>query len=187
MKQADRGAVPKKYRITVYRCGSLTPASYDGGLLASSVAADTVKPVGKAGRTHSLYASTSLESVGRWVSSIMDANMHGHGDVSIHAITIDARKVNAYSVTAWERFSADYDDGIGDASTYWGTGIPLMDYMTTHTNDDDTEVLFTPDDIISVRPVGYGRLLNHQSDPFLKQQLSCKIALFERYHRGDDR
>lgn len=161
-------------KARVYRNGDLTPSIHKGEVLAYSEKADAVKPDDdRAGRLGSLYASPSVEGVSRWVRGNLSMGKHDR-DFETYEISLNANTVYVYSIQAWEEFSWHG----GEPEDYWESGVLLRDYLADpekYNKDDEWEILFKKEDILSKRRVTKQRILNSIQDEFWRAQTELHL------------
>ncbi|MFS0885266.1 hypothetical protein [Aeromicrobium sp. 179-A 4D2 NHS] len=130
--------------------------------------ADQHKPAGRVGRTEAIFASPTLEGVGRWVRG--NAFNTRIADVKVREITVNADDVWVYSIDAWESASHSQvehaqDRGKAGFETYWSSGMTLTDWLADGTLDaGEWECLLDPSLVLGVRPVSAKRVAAAQTD-----------------------
>lgn len=138
----------------VYRSGNVAAPATRGVEAHSYLAADTVKPAGRQGRTDAIFAAPNLDGVLRWVRSgaFMD-----YLDPFARELTVDPDTVHVYSFEAWEEASS-WDSNY---EKYWATGVTLTEWLANADSYDprEWELLLAATDIVSVKPVSDVRLV----------------------------
>lgn len=141
--------------MSIFRNGELTPAEYSGEIADYSRKADAVRTDDRPGRTGSLYATPTLESVTRWTIANLGLM---NNPMETYELRVNPDEVYVYPIALWE----DYSWHGASASQYWEAGVLLSEYVSEgYEKDSEHEVLLRPNDIISHRRVSKDRLLKY--------------------------
>lgn len=165
-------------KAKIYRNGALTPAQYSGEIEEYASRADSLKPVDRAGRCGSLYASPTLLGNLRWVRANLMFPKRGQ-EVETYEITVDADATWVYNISQWEKFS--WHDA--PAENYWNSGMLLSEWNERYGEDalngSDWEVLISPESIVGTpRRVSRKRMLDTNNGKYCDLEhflRSCKI------------
>jgi hypothetical protein len=142
-------------KTAVYRSGIVTSPTERGVEGNSYREADAVRPVGRQGRGSGIFASPNIHGVLRWVRA---NSMSTHIlDPFVRELSVDPEAVFVYCIRTWERCSSK-ESGY---EKYWETGITLSEWLKNSENYDpkEWELLLSPKDIISQKPVSDKRLV----------------------------
>lgn len=144
--------------VSVYRSGVVEAPAQRGVEAASYMNADALKPEGRQGRTTGIFAAPTIGGVCRWVRGNYNTKIE---DVKVRELTVDVDKVYVYSIPAWEKASSwENEDSYRE---YWNSGITLREYMKKAVNEpkkynpQEWELLLSPEDVKSAKPVGAER------------------------------
>lgn len=140
--------------VKVYRSGVVSAPASRGVESESYVEADAVRPAGRQGRTDGIFAAPTIDGVLRWVRANSQPYMRMI-DPFVRELKVDADSVYVYSINAWEAV------GITGYEKYWNTGVTLTEWLANADSYDPTEweLLLSPEDVQSARPVSDARLV----------------------------
>lgn len=128
----DSFAPPKKKRGSVYRIGSLTPATLHFADLEQMIRKmDEARPEGRQGRAGALFASPDMDSHMRWVKG---ANLGRRGKVTdSHELYVDPNNTYVYPIDVYEEASLAESNGRLEEfeklrKEYWDSGMTLVEW-----------------------------------------------------------
>lgn len=155
---------------TVYRNGAVRPGKHSEEIYLLWEPYDRIRPLGRAGRLNSVYASPSLAGMVRWThSNIVEDKDRAGVIINNEIIVCNPENIYVYSVDAYDTTSADYytyrTPGTSGAEEfdaelmrpYWDSGIRLTEWQKKALEEDlnpmDWEVLIPMDSIVSYSPI----------------------------------
>lgn len=173
---------PRTRVVSVFRSGEVVVPQTRGVEAEVYAAADALRPEGRPGRTHSLYASPSLFGVGRWVRGNRWAS--SERDINVRELRVDPDTTYVYSVKAWERASWSIDEDKRDAlyRAFWDSGMTLRQWYERGIDDgSEWELLIDPADVKAVKRVS-GKRAAEAAGSLFKSEVAYILKDAARRH-----
>jgi len=168
----------KPKTISVYRNGHIAIAEHKNpDVLKQYETVDAVKPLdGRVGRKDAIFASPSIQGVGRWVKA-NESSTRTQG-LDNNEIKVDPKNVYVYSIDEYEKaaFSLENQNNPEAYRDYWASGILLSDWAEEagrkNLDASKWEILLPETDIIDVRTMSSRRVIMAQEEgSYIRREL----------------